>query len=312
MVDNRYIICFRVRLNCSATWALVSSYVTKWWTPCCLGNHWKVLCLNSVPASVCNLSALPPARKIVVNTCTRAEPVFVFKGTAQACLDKVSMQAMVICRKRSRCNINFQFGNHVLELNDELEMLGISIDSKLLWAKHLCDIFNRAGQRIGALIKLVQSVMEYAMLSWINAWATHLNQLDNIQRKALQIIGSGKASVCKQLTIPSLSHQRHVPAVKVMYKMHTDNCPVDLKFLLPPPYERRGVTRSSLFMPLHALFLPAVRTSTLDRGFIPTGVRLWNSVPDHTEGNVSAVRLQVFKCREHGYLLNLTWYDFII
>ena len=195
----------------------------------------------------------------------------------------------MISRKRNPSNLNLQFGNHALELKDQLEILGVSIDSKLMWAKHLSDISMRAGQRIGALRKVanklnttgratvyksqVRSVMEYASFSWINASATHLNQLDSIQRKALQIIGIDEASACKQLTIPSLSHRRHVAAATVMYKMHTDNCPVELQSLLPPPYERRRVTRSSLSMPLHALSLPTARISTLDRSFIPTAVR---------------------------------------
>ena len=120
----------------------------------------------------------------------------------------------------------------------------------------------------------VRSIMEYACLCWTTASSTTLSQLDNIQRKALKIIGVNEATARTQLSIPSLTHRREVAAVTVFYKMYTRHCPRDLYKLLPPPLKRLRVTRSSASMPDHALTVPDARTNSLDRSFVHSTVRI--------------------------------------
>ena len=63
-------------------------------------------------------------------------------------------------------------------LKEELEILGVTGDSKLTWTKHISNVSSRAGQKLGALRRVankldvrcratvykaqVRSVMEYA------------------------------------------------------------------------------------------------------------------------------------------------------
>ena len=229
---------------------------------------------------------------------------------------------MVLSRKRSPSKLDLYFGICKLATANELDILGVTIDSKLTWSKHLSAISTRAGQKLGALRKVankldaegratvyksqVRSVMEYASLSWMNASPTHLSQLDNIQKKALKIIGVDEATALSRLNISSLLHRRQVAAVTVLFKMQTSHCPEDLSALLPPPYIRRRATRSSVSMPDHALSLPVARTRCLDRSFIHTAVPLWNSLPDTVVGNITTAGIQSFKCRAHKYLLTIS------
>ena len=228
-------------------------------------------------------------------------------------------KTMVLSRKRTPSKLDLYFGDCRLPIVNDLDILGVTIDSKLTWSKHLSTISTRAGQKLGALRKVankldsegratvyksqVRSVMEYASLSWINASPTILAQLDNIQKKALKVIGVDEATALSRLNITSLLHRRRVAATTVLYKMHTSHCPVDLAALLPPPYIRRRATRSSVSMPDHALSLPAARTRCLDRSFIHTAVPLWNSLPESIVGNITAEGIQSFKCRVHEHLL---------
>lgn len=230
-------------------------------------------------------------------------------------------KAMVMSRKRNPSNPDLYFGNCKLDLKKELVILGVNIDSKLVWDKHLSTISNKAGQRLGALRKVaskldkegratvykaqVRSIMEYACLSWMNASQSVLSQLDSIQRKALRIIGVDEATAREKLAISSLHHRRQVAAATVLYKMHTSHSPADLRAMLPSSYERRRTTRSSLSMPAHAVSMPDARTYTLDRSFLHCAIRIWNSLPDAVVGNICDDGVQAFKSRVHKHLSSL-------
>ena len=148
--------------------------------------------------------------------------------------------------------------------------------------------------------------MEYASLSWMSAPPTHLGLLDNIQRKALKIIGVDQDTARETLSIDSLCHRRQVAAATVLYKMHTPHCPKDLQEMLPPPKVRRRTTRLCTATPGHALEPPGSNTRTQDRTFLHTAVRVWNSLPVHVVNSITDNGLQAFKRRVHRHLLTIT------
>ena len=187
-------------------------------------------------------------------------------------------KALTISRKRQPSRIALYFRNTRLTEVDELQILGVTVDKKLTWNKHVSNISSRAGQRLGALRRIaskldvlgrasvykaqIRSVLEYASLCWMNASPTTLQLLDRIQKKALHIIGLDEVEARTNLNIPSLHHRRQVAAAAVvLYKMRTGLCPEDLKKLVPPPYRIRRATRSSLSTPSHALQEPTSRCS---------------------------------------------------
>ena len=114
--------------------------------------------------------------------------------------------------------------------------------------------------------------MEYAPLCWINASPTILGVLDNIQKKALKVIGVDEATAHQELSIPSLTHKHQVAAASVLYKMHTKLCPNDLNEFCPLPLERRRVTRASTSTPDHAGSIPAAKNSSAGQKFHPHSI----------------------------------------
>ena len=228
-------------------------------------------------------------------------------------------KVLIISRKRKPTKIDLYFDNKKLTEVDCLEILGVTVDNKLTWNKHINNISSRAGQRLGALRRIapkldvcgratvykaqIRSVMEYASLCWMSASASTLQLLDRIQKKALRIIGIDSDVACTNFNIPSLSHRRRVATAVVLYKMHTSHCPADLKRLLPPAYQVRRSTRSSVSMPSHALEVPKSRTHFTGRSFTHVAVGLWNSLPDYIVGAISDMGVQSFKSRTHKYLL---------
>ena len=76
-----------------------------------------------------------------------------------------------------------------------------------------------------------------------------------------------------------------------------------MKRLLPPAYQVRRSTRSSVSMPSQALEIPKSRTHFTGRSFTHVAVGLWNSLPDNIVGAISDMGVQSFKSRTHKYLL---------
>ena len=130
------------------------------------------------------------------------------------------MQGLDAVYKNDPAIPDLYFGNTKLAVETELSILGVAVDSKLLWSRHISNISKNAGQRLGALRKIankldtagraavykaqILSITEHACLSWMSASPTVLNQLDSIQQKARRIIGVNQATACTELATPSL------------------------------------------------------------------------------------------------------------
>jgi len=247
------------------------------------------------------------------------EKMRIWADTWKVTFEPSKCKAMTISRKRNPTKLDLLFGTTKLVEKEELEILGVTVDSKLTWTKHISNVSSRAGQKLGALRRVsnkldvrgratvykaqVRSVMEYASLSWMSASTTTLGLLDSIQRKALRIIGVSEEEARTELNITSLHQRRQVAAATVLYKMHTSLCPPDLKALLPKPFLVRRATRSSLSMPCHALTVPVSRTISTGRTFIHTAVRVWNSLPDKVVGDIYDNGAPSFKSRVHKHLM---------
>ena len=130
-------------------------------------------------------------------------------------------KAMILSRKKLPSHLDLYLGTCScrISIEDKLDILGVTFDIKSIWSKHLSTIACRAGQRLGALRKVaskldtkgraavykaqIHSVVEYACLSWMNASPTNLSVFDNIQKKALKIIGVDEATARDMFSIPS-------------------------------------------------------------------------------------------------------------
>jgi hypothetical protein len=69
-------------------------------------------------------------------------------------------KTMVISRKRNPSKLYLYFGDYMLAAKpkDELEILGVTTDSKLVWSRHLTNISSRAGQKPGTLRKVANKL----------------------------------------------------------------------------------------------------------------------------------------------------------
>ena len=61
-------------------------------------------------------------------------------------------------RKRNSTRLDLLFGNTKLAEKEELEILGVTIDNELTWAKHISNISYRSGKRLGALRRVANKL----------------------------------------------------------------------------------------------------------------------------------------------------------
>ena len=124
----------------------------------------------------------------------------VWAGKLKVTFEPTKCKALMLSRKRMPAIPDLYFGNTKLAVETEISILGVAVDSKLLWSRHISNISKNAGQRLGALRKIankldtagratvykaqIRSVMEHACLSWMSASPTVLNQLDSISAES--------------------------------------------------------------------------------------------------------------------------------
>ena len=119
-------------------------------------------------------------------------------------------------------------GGTVLMESDDLVILGVTFDSKMIFKKHLRSVSKAASQRIGILRKswqvfhgrlllgrcfmgFVLPVLEYCSTVWCSAADTHLRLLDRIV--------SGASYLTVGLFECDLAHRRSVAVLCMMYKI---------------------------------------------------------------------------------------------
>ena len=196
----------------------------------------------------------------------------------------------------------------VLKECDDLDILGVTFDSKLTFEKHRRSVSRAASQRLGILRKswrvfhdrlligrcfcgFVLSVWEYCSAVWCSAADTHLKLLDRVVSGACFLTGG--VSNC------NLSHRRSVAVLCMLYKircylMHP------LCGAVPVLFVPVRLTRGTLIAHRYTYAPPRCRTSQYRRTFIPLSVSLWNNLVDPV---FDGVGLAGFKSRSNAFLL---------
>ena len=196
----------------------------------------------------------------------------------------------------------------VLKESDDLDILGVTFDSKLTFEKHLRSVSRAASQRLGILRKswrvshdklligrcfwgFLLSVLEYCSAVWCSAADTHL--------KLVNLVVCGACFTAGGVLNCNLSHRRSVAVLFMLYKIRC-NLKHPLCGDLPVPYVPVWVTRGALIAHRYTYAPPRCRTSQYRRTFIPLSVSLWNDLVDPI---FDGVGLAGFKSWSNAFLL---------
>ena len=165
------------------------------------------------------------------------------------------------------------------------------------------------GGRTTVYKAFVRPLMEYAPLVWMGAPASHIQRLDNVQRRALRIIGPGAI-------LPSLAVRRTVAALSCMYKLLFITGPPQLLAVLPPhrvspanPRTRNQHNNATSHAYQLSDTLPVSAPSVVKRSFPYCCIGAWNSLPDRLlSQRPHKTRFQSFKTKVYRHLRDSNWY----
>ena len=194
-------------------------------------------------------------------------------------------------------------GSTVLKESVDLDILGVTFDSKLTCEKHLRSVSRAASQRLCILRKswrvfhdrlligrcfwgFVLPVLEYCSAVWCLAADTHR-------------VVSGACFLAGGVLNCNLSHHRSVAMLQMLYKIRC-NPMHPLCGALPVPYVPVQITRGTLITHRYIYEPPCCRTSQYCRTFVSLSVSLQNDLVDPI---FDFVRLVGFKSRSNAFLL---------
>ena len=187
-------------------------------------------------------------------------------------------------------------------------ILGVTIDAKMTFVKHLRPVSSATAQRLCIMRKswqvfrdrslflrsfwiFILPVLEYCSAVWCSAADSHLKLLDRVVRSAGFL-------ACGVLEC-NLAHRESVAELCMLFRIKS-NSMNPLSGALPSPYVPARITRGALVAHRHSFAPPRCRSSQYRRTFVPLSVSLWNDVSDPVFDGVGLVG---FKSRANAFLL---------
>ena len=185
-------------------------------------------------------------------------------------LNLLKTKTMLISRSRAEhpAHPDISINNTILENVSELKILGLTLDSKLTYEKHVQTAVAAAAQKLGILRLawsiyhdesvvsrcfwgLILPILEYCSPVWGSAADGHLALLDRIVNRVRRM-SSG-------LVQCNLLHRRNVAALCMLHKIRA-NAAHPLNTMLPQPYVPPRVLRRHAHQHAHRLSPVIYRT----------------------------------------------------
>jgi len=173
-----------------------------------------------------------------------------------------------------------------LEEQSELLILGVTLDSKLTFERHVRSIASSVSQRIGIMRRahrifgssevvlhcfrsFILPILEYASVVWCSAATSHLALLDRVVNRCSRLMND---------QVPcNLNHRRSVAGLCMLFKIH-ERVGHPLFAYLPARFQRDRLTRRTESLHDYAFEPVRYRTNQYARSFIPSFVDRWNAL----------------------------------
>ena len=174
--------------------------------------------------------------------------------------------------------------------------LGVTINDKMLWNSHIDATAMKANNSLAFLRRniatcpipvkaqayktLVRPILEYAAAAWDPHTDTNIRRLESVQRRAARFVHgdykttSSTSEMIAKLSWPSLQQRRQDARLVMLYRIGHNLVDIPAAMFL---HRTAPLTRghSARYM------LPFCRTDVYRHSFFPSGIRMWNQLPDH-------------------------------
>ena len=202
-------------------------------------------------------------------------------------------------------NLNNKVGNRTVEMNkipvpqtSTFKCLGVDLDQKLNWEKHIDSVCHEISAGIGAMKRikpyvphktlqdvyktLIQPHFDYCSPLWDNCGLGLQDKLQKFQNRAARVITGAdydvrSSEVLNSLGWEKLANRRALNKLVFLYKVLENHTAPNLKDL----FSRRNVSQNSYELRNSEtdLSIKKPKTEFLKKTFGYSGAVLWNSLP---------------------------------
>ncbi len=202
-------------------------------------------------------------------------------------------------------NLNNKIGNRPVEINkipvpqtNTFQCLGVNLDEKLSWEKHIDSVYHKISAGIGAIKRikpyvpcktlhdvyktLIQPHFDYCSPLWDNCGLGLQDKLQKFQNRAARVITGAdydvrSSEVLNKLGWETLARRQELNKLVLMYKVLGNHTAPNLKDL----FSRRNASQNiyDLRNSETDLSLKKPKTEFLKKTFGYSGAILWNSLP---------------------------------
>ena len=198
-------------------------------------------------------------------------------------------------RSRKPLQHFYSLGNEILQEVSDAKYLGIQIDNKLDWNKHISTVAARGQSKLAflnrnlkgcpkklrdtAYISLIRPALEYSCSVWHPHKKSNKDKIEKVQRRAARFVSNNfrrKASVSEmlhKLGWQSLDDRRQDQRLVLFFKIINGLASVETEDILTPADSRTRKNHSFKFKHLQA------NCDSYRYSFFPATISSWNNLP---------------------------------
>ena len=187
--------------------------------------------------------------------------------------------------------------------------LGLILSCNLSWSSHINSVIKRAKRLVGLIYRqfyslsssqtllslyttIVRPILEYGSAIWDPPSVSVSSSVESVQYFALKMVqkswSAPYADLLSSLNLSSLQHRCLQSKLLLFYKINNGFLHSTL-----PPRPRSPPMSLRHFSPFD-FSVPFCRTSTYYHSFLPSSIRLWNSLPSSVKKSHSISYVQFF------------------
>jgi hypothetical protein len=224
-------------------------------------------------------------------------------------------------KKKYDCtNLHIRLSNEDIQQVHHAKFLGVYVDERLNWDKHVQEITSKLSKNIGILTKLkfllptetlltlynslILPYLMYCNIVWANCSITKLNTVFVIQKKAVRIIAKATylahtAPLFKKLGLLMVRDLFKYSVAQFMFKFNINQLPTTFNCFFNAV---RSVHDYNTRHSLYGFMIPTCKTTLRQKCIRYQGPHIWNDLPDDIKILTS---LNLFKKKLKMYYLDL-------